>query len=436
MKITVIGTGYVGLVSGVCLSEMGHDVTCIDTNPKVVSSLKKGNVTFYEPGIEDLILKNIKQQKLSFTTSYKKGTQNTKVFFICVGTPSLKNGSCDTSFINDVSQKLSRHLTDKSIVYVKSTVPIGTNELVSKIIKKNIKSNNKFYVASNPEFLKEGDAINDFMNPDRIIIGTEDDYVIEISKKIYKPLIIKKKNIIFLKTRSAELSKYASNAFLATKISFMNELSMLADEYKISINDVKHAMSFDTRIGKHFLNAGLGFGGSCFPKDLHSLEYVFKQKKINSPLISATIEVNNNQRKRFLQKAYALYEHKELKKKKLLVWGLTFKPNTDDVRESQSIKLIKNLSKKYNHLYLYDPKGIPNAKKDLKGLTNITYLNTQYEFISKCDALILCTEWNEFVNFDIEKVAKLKDRIILDGRNVLDEALLNKSGFRYISLAN
>jgi UDPglucose 6-dehydrogenase len=435
MNITIIGTGYVGLVSGVCLAELGHNVTCIDSNPKIVSALKKGKITFYEPGMENLISKNIKKKRLKFTISYEAGTKDTEVFFICVGTPSLKNGSCNTKYIKDVANKLSKNIETQSVVFVKSTVPIGTNEIVSTIFNNNNK-NLKIYTASNPEFLKEGDAINDFMNPDRIVIGTEEEYVKKISKKIYHPLIKKNKTVLFLPIRAAELSKYASNAFLATKISFMNELSFLSDRYDININDIKNVMSYDERIGKHFLNAGLGFGGSCFPKDLASLRHMFINNDEYPPLISAAMDVNKSQLKRFEKKIESFYKLKSFKQKNILFWGLSFKPNTDDIRESQAIKILKKLSKKAKHLYVYDPQGMNNAKKKVNEISNITFIKSQYQHISKCDALVLCTEWSEFSNPDVGKLLKLKDKVIFDGRNILDRDQLEKNNLSYFSLGN
>ena len=435
MKITIIGTGYVGLVSGVCLSEIGHNVTCIDSNTKIVKALRRGQVTFYEPGMEDLILRNIKKKRLHFTSSYEEGIKDTEVFFICVGTPSMKNGSCNTKYIQDAATKISKNIKSKSVIFVKSTVPIGTSEIVEKVFKNNTQ-NLKIHIASNPEFLKEGDAINDFMNPDRIVIGTEEEYVKKIAKRIYQPIIKKNKMVLFIPTRAAELSKYASNAFLATKISFMNELSILADSYDINIGDIKEAMSYDERIGKYFLNAGLGFGGSCFPKDLASLRHMFIINNKYPSLISATMEVNEDQRKRFQEKIQSFYKPRSFKQKNILFWGLSFKPNTDDIRDSQAIKLLKSLSKKVNHLYVYDPKGMHNAKKEINEIGNIFFIKSKYQHISKCDALILCTEWSEFSNPDISKLLKLKDKVIFDGRNVLDRGILEKNNLKYFSLGN
>lgn len=436
MKITIIGTGYVGLVSGVCLSEIGHDVTCIDSNPKIVNALKRGKVTFYEPGMKKLILKNIQRKRLKFTNSYKIGTEKSNIFFICVGTPSNKNGSCNTKYIKNVAKSLAKSIHQDSIIFVKSTVPVGTCKLVENITKKYQSPKINIDIASNPEFLREGDAINDFMKPDRILVGTKSKYVKKISRKIYKTLITKSRPIIFLPTKASELSKYASNSFLATKISYMNELSLLTDRYNINIDDIKDAMSYDPRIGKHFLKAGLGFGGSCFPKDLASLKHTFIENNIKPSIISAIIDVNNNQRKKFLEKIYTFYKGKNLSKKNILVWGLSFKPNTDDTRESQAIKIIEKLSKKVNHLYLYDPRGIPNAKKDLINVKNTTYIKNQYQNISNCDAILLCTDWDQFLKLDIDKIKKLNDRVIFDGRNVLNKSMLESNEIAYECLGN
>ena len=434
MNITVIGTGYVGLVSGVCLADIGHNVICLDTNKKVIEKLNKGKVPYYEPLLSDMIKKNIKKAKLIFSTSYKNSTKDVNIFFICVGTPENKDGSSNLDYVFSVAKSLARNISSDSVIFVKSTVPVGTNELIQEQINKYKKKGIKIEVASNPEFLKEGDAVNDFMQPDRIIIGTSDKAIEKLAYKIYKPLISKVSSLMSMPIKAAELTKYAANSFLATKISFINEISLLSERLGIDIDDIKVGIGSDPRIGDKFLNAGLGFGGSCFPKDVSSLINMYKKNKLDSYLLSSVKNVNLNQKNNFLKKIKMYFKNSNFEDKSFMIWGLSFKPETDDIRESVGIKLAKDLSKQVKKLYLYDPIAMGNAKQELNKLTNIEFIKNEYTKIKDCDALILCTEWKQFTNPDVKILKKLKGRVIFDGRNCLNKDTFIKNNIKYIGI--
>ena len=434
MNITVIGTGYVGLVSGVCLADIGHNVICLDTNKKVIEKLNRGKVPYYEPLLSGMIKKNIKKAKLTFSTSYKNSTKDVNIFFICVGTPENKDGSSNLDYVFSVAKSLASNISSDSVIFVKSTVPVGTNELIQEQINKYKKEGIKIEVASNPEFLKEGDAVNDFMQPDRIIIGTSDKDIEQLAHKIYKPLISKVSSLMTMPIKAAELTKYAANSFLATKISFINEISLLSERLGIDIDDIKDGIGSDPRIGDRFLNAGLGFGGSCFPKDVSSLINMYKKNKLDSYLLSSVKNVNLNQKNNFLKKIKTHFKNSNFKDKSFMIWGLSFKPETDDIRESVGIKLAKDLSKQVKKLYLYDPIAMENAKKELSKLTNIEFIKNEYSKIKDCDALILCTEWKQFTNPDFKILKKLKGRVIFDGRNCLNKDTFIKNNIKYIGI--
>ncbi len=434
MNITVIGTGYVGLVSGVCLADIGHNVICLDTNKKVIEKLNRGKVPYYEPLLSDMIKKNIKKAKLTFSTSYKNSTKDVNIFFICVGTPENKDGSSNLDYVFSVAKSLASNISSDSVIFVKSTVPVGTNELIQKQINKYKQKGIKIEVASNPEFLKEGDAVNDFMQPDRIIIGTSDKDIEKLAHQIYKPLISKVSSLMTMPIKAAELTKYAANSFLATKISFINEISLLSERLGIDIDDIKDGIGSDPRIGDKFLNAGLGFGGSCFPKDVSSLINMYKKNKLDSYLLSSVKDVNLNQKNNFLKKIKMHFKNSNFKDKSFMIWGLSFKPETDDIRESVGIKLAKDLSKQVKKLYLYDPIAMENAKQELKKFTNIEFIKSEYTKIKDCDALILCTEWRQFINPDVKILKKLKGRVIFDGRNCLNKDTFIKNNIKYIGI--
>ena len=434
MNITVIGTGYVGLVSGVCLADIGHNVTCLDTNKKVIEKLNRGKVPYYEPLLSDMIKKNIKKAKLTFSSSYKNSTKDVNIFFICVGTPENKDGSSNLDYVFSVAKSLASNISSDSVIFVKSTVPVGTNELIQEQINNHKKKGIKIEVASNPEFLKEGDAVNDFMQPDRIIIGTSDKDIEKLAHQIYKPLISKVSSLMTMPIKAAELTKYAANSFLATKISFINEISLLSERLGIDIDDIKDGIGSDPRIGDKFLNAGLGFGGSCFPKDVSSLINMYKKNKLDSYLLSSVKDVNLNQKNNFLKKIKMHFKNSNFKDKSFMIWGLSFKPETDDIRESVGIKLAKDLSKQVKKLYLYDPIAMENAKQELKKFTNIEFIKSEYTKIKDCDALILCTEWKQFINPDVKILKKLKGRVIFDGRNCLNKDTFIKNNIKYIGI--
>lgn len=434
MNITVIGTGYVGLVSGVCLADIGHNVTCLDTNKKVIEKLNRGKVPYYEPLLSDMIKKNIKKAKLTFSSSYKNSTKDVNIFFICVGTPENKDGSSNLDYVFSVAKSLASNISSDSVIFVKSTVPVGTNELIQEQINNHKKKGIKIEVASNPEFLKEGDAVKDFMQPDRIIIGTSDKDIEKLAHQIYKPLISKVSSLMTMPIKAAELTKYAANSFLATKISFINEISLLSERLGIDIDDIKDGIGSDPRIGDKFLNAGLGFGGSCFPKDVSSLINMYKKNKLDSYLLSSVKDVNLNQKNNFLKKIKMHFKNSNFKDKSFMIWGLSFKPETDDIRESVGIKLAKDLSKQVKKLYLYDPIAMENAKQELKKFTNIEFIKSEYTKIKDCDALILCTEWKQFINPDVKILKKLKGRVIFDGRNCLNKDTFIKNNIKYIGI--
>jgi UDPglucose 6-dehydrogenase len=427
MNITVIGSGYVGLVCGSCLADLGHKVTCVDTNSSKIKSLQKGKLSIYEPGLEKLIRKGLSKKNLIFTTSYKKGCKN-QILFLCLDTPSLKNGGADLSNLYSSIRSIKDHLTSDCLIINKSTVPLGTAKKIKKQFLKSAKFNVE--VCSNPEFLREGQAIKDFMDPERIIIGVDSDLTKRTMQEIYCPINKKHNKKIFMSIESAELTKYAANSFLASKISFMNEISILAENYGGNMHEIREGIGSDSRIGPSFLNAGLGFGGSCFPKDLKAI--IHEQKKLHLPqgIVASALDINKRQLDLFYKKILNFYQG-NIKKKDFFIWGLAFKPNTDDIRESVSIKLIKKLSPKVNSLTLYDSLAVPNAKKALKGIPNISFTKQKYSNFHQIHGLIICTEDKEFFNPRISELKKLQDEVIFDGRNILERSILEKNNFHY-----
>ncbi|MDA7562979.1 UDP-glucose/GDP-mannose dehydrogenase family protein [Gammaproteobacteria bacterium] len=433
MKITIIGSGYVGLVTGACLAEAGHMVSCLDVSDEKILSLKKSIIPFHEPKLEDITRKAQKNKRLFFTTSYAEGLDKTEAIFLCVGTPSNHQGDPNLKYLKQALQDINNNLnTSKKIaLFIKSTVPVGTNKFSSTYYKEISGNQNNLIFASNPEFLKEGHAVDDFKKPDRIIIGTESAYIKKISRSIYKKFLDKNKILKFTRIESAELIKYASNAFLATKISFINEISQLCDKVDADIEEVKVGMGLDNRIGSKFLNAGIGFGGSCFPKDLDGLIYNYKNAGLNAHIPHGTKAANSAQLNYFYKK---IAKNLNLKGSNILFWGLAFKPDTDDIRESVSIKLIKKLSKHVNKIYAYDPVATKNAKNELSAFNNINFLRSPYQDIKNCDVLVLATEWGEFINPDYTKLKKLKQKIIFDGRNVLNIEKIESNDLKYFGV--
>jgi len=428
MKITIVGTGYVGLVTGVCLANLGNDIICVDIDKEKINLLKSGHPTIYEPGLEELLNKNLEKSRISFTTSIKEGVEKSDIIFIAVGTPEKENGEADMSAVWEVAKNIGLYMNDYKIVINKSTVPVGSGEKVQEIIEKNLKKKIKFDVVSNPEFLREGSAINDFMEPDRIIIGSNHHAPAKIIKRLYEPL---NAPIIITDLKSAEIIKYASNAFLATKISFINEIANFSQLVDANISDIAKGMGLDSRIGDKFLNAGIGYGGSCFPKDTIALVTTGEKYNYEFKIIKSTIEVNKLQRERFFNLIKNYYQGK-MKDKAFGIWGLAFKPNTDDMREAPSIDIIKQLKKHTNSIKAFDPVA---QKEALKIFPDLKFEDSPYNAAKDCDALLILTEWDEFKQIDLEKLKQLmKKPVIFDGRNVYDPQIMQENKITYISI--
>lgn len=430
MDITVVGTGYVGLVLGTCLANLGNNVICVDIDKKKIEKLKKGIIPIYEPGLKDLIEINTKGERLSFTTSIKEGVENSDVIFITVGTPQGHDGKADLTFVDKVAKDISTNMNNYKVIVNKSTVPVGTAERVKNIIKKNQKKKIDFDVVSNPEFLREGQGIKDFQVPDRIVIGTDSEKAKEIMLRIYKPIERTNKPILFTTAKSAELIKYASNSFLATKISFINEIANLCEKVGADVKAVARGMGLDERIGPRFLQAGIGYGGACFPKDVKALVTTGYENGYDFRIITAAEEVNQEQKRSLLPKIKKLIP--DLKNKKIAIWGLAFKPKTDDIREAPSLVIIEELQELGAKVKVYDPVAEENAKSILK---NTEFAKTPYKALEDCDALIIVTEWDEFRELDKKKIKDLlKHPIIIDGRNIYDPKEMKQLGFKYIGV--
>ncbi len=433
MQLCIIGTGYVGLITGACLSEMGNYVICVDNDEEKLKKLKNGITPLYEPGLEELILANVSEGRLEFTNDLNYAVKKSIACFIAVGTPSGDDGSCDLSFVllvaNDIGKAMSE-CNEYKIIVDKSTVPVGTHKLVEEEIKKNYKG--EFDVVSNPEFLKQGAAVDDFLKPDRVVIGSESEKAIDIMREIYNPFTRTGNPMIIMDIKSAEMTKYAANAFLATKISFANEMANISEKVGANADLVRIGMSSDKRIGNQFLFHGLGYGGSCFPKDVQALIKTASDFGIDSDLLEATHKVNVNQRKNFVNKILKHYNN-DIKNKIFAVWGLAFKPRTNDMRESPAITIINMLLDKGAKIKAYDPKAMETAKIIFGD--KIVYSSNSYEALENADALILITEWNEFKRPSFDKIkSKLKEPIIFDGRNQYDKKRMTDRGIKYISL--
>lgn len=433
MQLCIIGTGYVGLITGACLSEMGNYVICVDNDEEKLKKLKNGITPLYEPGLEELILANVSEGRLEFTNDLNYAVKKSIACFIAVGTPSGDDGSCDLSFVLSVANDIGKAMNECNeykIIVDKSTVPVGTHKLVEEEIKKNYKG--EFDVVSNPEFLKQGAAVDDFLKPDRVVIGSESEKAIDIMREIYNPFTRTGNPIIIMDIKSAEMTKYAANAFLATKISFANEMANISEKVGANADLVRIGMSSDKRIGNQFLFHGLGYGGSCFPKDVQALIKTASDFGIDSDLLKATHKVNVNQRKNFVNKILKHYNN-DIKNKIFAVWGLAFKPRTNDMRESPAITIINMLLDKGAKIKAYDPKAMETAKIIFGD--KIIYSSNSYEALENADALILITEWNEFKRPSFDKIkSKLKEPIIFDGRNQYDKKRMTDRGIKYISL--
>ena len=435
MKISIIGTGYVGLVSGTCFAEFGMNVTCVDKDIKKINNLKKGIIPIYEPGLESLVKKNIDEKRLAFNTNLSEGIKGSEAIFIAVGTPSRRgDGHADLTYVYKVAEEISKYLDHYAVIVNKSTVPVGTGKRVHDIIRKNNR-NIEFDVASNPEFLREGSAINDFMRPDRVVIGCDSSKAKKILSELYRPLYLLETPIIFTKRETAELIKYAANSFLATKITFINEISDLCEKVGANVNDVSTGIGLDGRIGKKFLHPGPGYGGSCFPKDTLALIRTAQDYKSKLGLVEHVVKSNNKRKINIYKKVKKACLNK-LKGKKITILGLTFKPNTDDMRDSPSLDLIPSLIKEGAKLKLFDPEGMSEAKELFKkNNKEISWCNDSYSAMKGSNALVILTEWNQFRALDLVKVKSyLKEPTIIDFRNIYEPKEMLKHGFNYFSL--
>ena len=432
MKLCMIGTGYVGLVSGVCFSDLGNDVICVDKNKDKINFLKKGKIPIYEPGLSELVLKNYKNKRLNFSTDLRSSVSKSDIIFICVGTPTKKNGSsADLSQVFNVAKELSLSLNKFKIIITKSTVPLTTGDEIERILSKK-NSKNKFSVVSNPEFLREGEAIRDFIYPDRIVVGSNDKKSNRILKNLYSPLISKGANYVNTSRRAAELIKYASNAFLATKISFINEIANLCEKTGINVEDISIGMGLDKRIGGRFLRAGPAYGGSCFPKDTKAITYTADKFKTNLSVIKSVIKSNENRSKILLNRVYEILK-KKISNKKITFLGVTFKANTDDMRDSSSLNMIPALSKKGAIIKYFDPTG---PKKEFKKFKNVTYVNSIKESLKDSDLVIIHTEWNDFKSINFRNLVKGKKFAIYDMRRIYSSTKIKAQGFKYFSVGS
>jgi UDPglucose 6-dehydrogenase len=430
MQISVIGTGYVGLVTGACFAEFGVNVLCMDTDAKRIARLEKGEVPFYEPGITELVAKGLNQSRLSFTTDLTRAVDHGQVIFIAVGTPPKKDGSADLSFVEEVGRGIARTMTSYKVVVTKSTVPVGTGELLRKVISSNQPKKVRYDVASNPEFLREGSAIEDFMRPNRVVIGADSEQAAQVMKDLYRPLYLIETPFVITDVPTAEMIKYASNAFLATKISFINEIATLCERVGADVQMVAKGMGLDHRIGSKFLHAGPGFGGSCFPKDLAALVQMGERSGYPMQIAGAAATVNQQQRERMIRKIKAAVG--TLKGATIGMLGLSFKPNTNDLREAPALAIGQELVNEGAMLRAYDPAAMEEASQLLSGMIPCRDIN---EVATGADALILMTEWNEFRNLDFAKLKTLMRKpILVDLRNVYESARVTPFGFRHISV--
>ena len=438
-KITIIGTGYVGLVSGAGLAEFGHEVTCLDIDEEKISKLNDGLIPIYEPSLEDLVKKNVKAKRLFFSTNLSENYKNSDAIFIAVGTPTNPNNNkADLKYVFDVAKEVADliDLADKpKLIVTKSTVPVGTGKKIESYIlnyRKELQVSKNFEVASNPEFLREGSAIEDFMRPDRVICGVESNFAKSILEKLYRPLNLRETPILFSKRETAELIKYAANGFLATKITFINEMSDICEKVGADIQEVAKGIGLDGRIGSKFLHPGPGFGGSCFPKDTRALSEIAREAGSSSRIIDSVIQVNESRKINMVGKIKDVL--KPLENKSLSILGLTFKPNTDDMRESPSLVIVPELVKVVKNINVYDPAGMPIAK-NMKEFTGVNWKDNTYECIKNTDCIVIITEWNEFRALDLEKVKILLNKpVIIDLRNIYKPASMAELGFQYISL--
>ena len=430
MKLCMIGTGYVGLVSGVCFSDLGNDVVCVDKDENKINKLKKGIIPIYEPGLEELVQKNFKNKRLKFSTDVNDSVKKSDIVFICVGTPTKRNGSeADLSQIYSAANEISKSINKFKIIITKSTVPVTTGDNIEKILSKKV-DKNKFSVVSNPEFLREGEAIRDFIYPDRVVVGSNDKRSMGILKNLYSPLISKGAKFISTNRRAAELIKYASNAFLATKITFINEIADLCEKTGIDVEDISIGIGLDKRIGSRFLRAGPAYGGSCFPKDTKAIVSTAKKFNTNLSIIKSVINSNSLRSKLLLKKVSKILNNK-IKNKKICFLGVTFKANTDDMRDTSSLEMIPYLSKKGAKIKYYDPTGFKNVFNNLK---DVNFSNSISDAVKGSDLVILHTEWNDFKSINFKKMRPSKNLKIYDMRNIFSPSKIKSQGFKYFGI--
>ena len=430
MNIAVIGTGYVGLVSGTCFAEKGNNVICVDIDEKKVTQLTAGQIPIYEPGLETIFTKNIEAGRLSFTTNLAEGIQNAEIIFLALPTPSDEDGSADLSYVSKCAEAISPLITDYKIIVNKSTVPVGTAEMVSNILSE--KATAPFDVVSNPEFLREGSALKDFMNPDRVVIGSSSQRAIEKMSALYAPFIQDENQIVIGDEKSAEMSKYAANAYLSARLTFMNEIATLCEKVGANVDFIRESMGMDDRIGSKFLFPGIGFGGSCFPKDIRALVKTAKDNDYNFKILNSVIEVNESQKVVIVQRVKNYFKG-NLEGKRITIWGLAFKPNTDDVRQASSLKIISRLLDEKAIVSVFDPVAMENVKKIFGD--KIIYSENSEQAIKDADALIIVTEWNEFRKFPLELLANtMKSKVVFAGRNIFKLEEMETAGFYYESI--
>lgn len=429
MRLAVVGTGYVGLVTGTCFAETGNYVCCIDIDQRKVEKLSSGKITIFEPGLEKLFERNLREERLSFTTNLAEGIKDAEIIFLALPTPPGEDGSADLSYILKVADDLGGLLTDYKVIIDKSTVPVGTADKVQAAIAKKFKG--EFDVVSNPEFLREGMAVEDFMKPDRVVIGTQSERAKKLLLELYAPFVRQGNPIIFMDEKSAELTKYAANSFLATKISFMNEIAQLCERLGADVDMVRRGMGSDERIGKRFLFPGIGYGGSCFPKDVQALSKSASEVNYEFRILDAVMQVNEKQKYHLIPKIKEHYG--DLKGKHFALWGLAFKPNTDDIREAPALVMIDELVQAGATVCAFDPEAMENVRNTIGD--KISYCEDQYSVLDEADGLIIATEWNEFRTPDFEKIdKKLKHKAIFDGRNVFESEQIRKRGYHYVSI--
>lgn len=430
MKIAVIGTGYVGLVTGTCFAETGNKVTCVDIDVNKVNKLSNGQITIYEPGLEKIFLRNLKEGRLKFTTNLAEGVEDAQIIFLALPTPPGADGSADLKYVLGVASDLGKILKEYKVIVDKSTVPVGTAEKVHNAVAANYKG--EFDVVSNPEFLREGVAVDDFMKPDRVVIGTNSERARKLMGELYAPFVRQGNPIIFMDEKSAELTKYAANSFLATKISFMNEIAQLCEKLGADVDMVRRGIGSDERIGKRFLFPGIGYGGSCFPKDVQALIKSADEVSYDFKILKAVEVVNEKQKLHLMPKIEAYFKN-DLKGKHFALWGLAFKPNTDDIREAPALYLIDALTKAGATVTAFDPEAMPNVRAQIG--EKVVYAQDQYSALEGADALIIATEWSEFRTPEFEQLdAKLKHKVIFDGRNVFDTDKIRSLGYHYESI--